>query len=139
MLEDLIKDFMQGIRDRLIDEMKHLQMITQKKITRRYSYDDYWLIDKAFSKNYSFHYYNNEIFNHCMRYMSDNRYDQIRGDLRQRIWQEVRKSNETIVSLVAKPDAYRKVFDMIIKFYTRVREAVIGIEEMWVFLIESVF
>ena len=71
--------------------------------------------------------------------MSDSRYEQIRGDLRHRIWTEVRKNNETIVSFFSKPEAYRKIFDMIIKFYTRVREAVIGIEEMWVFLVESVF
>ena len=74
-----------------------------------------------------------------MRYMIDSRYEQIRNDLRHRIWSEVKKNNEIIVSFYSKADAYRKIFDMIIKFYTRVRESVIGIEEMWVFLIESVF
>jgi hypothetical protein len=44
-----------------------------------------------------------------------------------------------IVPFISKPEAYRKIFDMIIKFYSRVRECVIGIEEIWVFLIESVF
>jgi hypothetical protein len=44
-----------------------------------------------------------------------------------------------MVSFSQKPEAFRKLFDTIIKYYTRVREAVIGIEEIWVFLIESVF
>jgi hypothetical protein len=44
-----------------------------------------------------------------------------------------------MVSFAHKPESFRKLFDTIIKYYTRVREAVIGIEEIWVFLIESVF
>lgn len=71
--------------------------------------------------------------------MTDNRYEAIKTELRHRIWREVRKQNETIVDLYQRPDGFRRVFDMIIKFYTRVREAVVGIEEIWVFLIESIF
>jgi hypothetical protein len=44
-----------------------------------------------------------------------------------------------MIPFSSKPEAFRKLFDTIIKYYTRVREAVIGIEEIWVFLIESVF
>jgi hypothetical protein len=130
---------MHGIRDRLIDELKSLQMITQKRLQRRYSYDDYFLIDKAFSKSYSLYGFNSEMFNHCTRYMADSRYEQVRTDLRRQIWTEVRKNNEVMVQFSQKPEAFRKLFDTIIKYYTRVREAVIGIEEIWVFLIESVF
>lgn len=79
------------------------------------------------------------MFTQSTRYMADSRYEQVRTDLRRQIWQEVRKNNEVIVALPHKPEAFRKIFDTIIKYYTRVREAVIGIEEIWVFLIESVF
>jgi hypothetical protein len=34
---------------------------------------------------------------------------------------------------------YHKVFDLLIRFYTRIRDAVPDVEEMWVFLIESVW
>jgi hypothetical protein len=71
--------------------------------------------------------------------MADSRYEQVRTDLRRQIWTEVRKNNEVMVSFSQNPEAFRKLFDTIIKYYTRVREAVIGIEEIWVFLIESVF
>jgi hypothetical protein len=71
--------------------------------------------------------------------MADNRYEQVRTDLRRQIWSEVRKNNEIMVAFAHKPESFRKLFDTIIKYYTRVREAVIGIEEIWVFLIESVF
>ena len=74
-----------------------------------------------------------------MKYMEDERYEKVKSEIRHKIWEEVKKNNENLVSFYSKPDAYRKIFDMIIKFYTRVRESVIGIEEMWVFLIESVF
>lgn len=43
------------------------------------------------------------------------------------------------MSFQTKPEQFRKLFDTIIKYYTRVREAVIGIEEIWIFLIEIVF
>lgn len=98
IFEENIKEFMHGIRDRLIDEMKQLQMIRQKPSTRRYSFDDYFLIDKTFSRSYSLHGYNNEILNHCMKYMLDSKYETIRNDLRHRIWSEMRKNNEVIVS-----------------------------------------
>jgi len=73
---------MHGIRDRLVDEIKAMQMITHKKLQRSYSNDDYFLIDKAFSKSYSVYGFNSEMFNHCTRYMTDSRYEQVRTDLR---------------------------------------------------------
>lgn len=74
-----------------------------------------------------------------MKYMLDSKYESIRNDLRYRIWSEMRKNNEILVSFYQQPDSYQKVFDLIIKFYTRVRDSVIGIEEIWLFLMESVF
>jgi len=71
--------------------------------------------------------------------MNDSRYEQVKADLRYRIWREIRKSNEIIASFYQRPEGFRKLFDMLVKFYTRVREAVLGIEEMWIFLIESIF
>lgn len=44
-----------------------------------------------------------------------------------------------LYSFYDKSENYRKLFDTIIKYYTRVQEAVIGVEEIWVFLVENVF
>jgi hypothetical protein len=63
----------------------------------------------------------------------------VRTALRRQIWTDWRKNNEVIAPLSCKAENFRSLFDTIIKYYTRVREAVIGIEEIWVFLIESVF
>eukprot|EP00347_Sterkiella_histriomuscorum_P010269 403376945 len=139
IFEENIKEFMFGIRDRLIEEMKQLQMIRQKVYTRRYSLDDYFLIDKTFSRSYSLQGYNNDIFTYQMQYMNDPKYETKRNDLRHKIWSQVRMNNETIVSFYQYPDAYQKIFDLLIKFYTRVRDSIIGIEEMWVFFMESIF
>lgn len=114
-------------------------MIRQKGASRRQSFDDYFLIDKTFTRSYSLHGYTNEILNHYMKYMSDQRYEQIRNDIRYRIWSEMRKNNEMIVSFYQHPDAYQKIFDLLIKFYTKVRDSILGIEEMWLFFMESVF
>jgi hypothetical protein len=59
--------------------------------------------------------------------------------LRHRIWREVRKSSETIIALYDAPESFRKIMDLIVRFYSRCREAVIAIEEMWIYLIEALF
>lgn len=140
IFEDNIREFMGGIRDKLVEEIRQSQLITQKPLERRYSLDDYFLIDRVFSKSYFAHGFNNELFQHCSKYMNDiHQYEQIKSELRQRIWREVRKSNETIIALYDKPEAFRKIMDLIVRFYTRCREAVVAIEEMWIFLVEALF
>jgi len=80
------------------------------------------------------------MFHHCSKYMNDAKgYEQIKSELRSRIWREVRKSNETIAAFYQRPEGFRRIFDLIIRFYSRVREAVLEIEEIWIFLIESLF
>lgn len=101
--------------------------------------DDYFLIDREISKSYSQHGYNNELFMHCSKYMADSRYEKVKAELRYRIWKEMRKNNEAITSLYSNHKQYEKIFDMLVGFYTRVREAVLGIEEIWVFLVEPLF
>ena len=71
--------------------------------------------------------------------MADARYEKVKAELRHRIWREVRKNNEAITSLYFNHAQFQRIFDIIVRFYTRVREAVLGIEEIWVFLIESLF
>jgi hypothetical protein len=101
--------------------------------------DDYFLIDRDFSKGYSKSGFNNELFHYCSKYMNDYRYEEIKSQLRYSIWRQIRRNNEVIQKLTSQPDDFRNIFDKIIKFYTKVKEAVLGIEEMWVFLIESLF
>lgn len=66
-------------------------------------------------------------------------YESVRKEVRVKLWSELRKSFEVSVSFSKYPEQFRKLFDTLIKYYTRVREAVIGIEEIWVFLIEQIF
>lgn len=44
-----------------------------------------------------------------------------------------------IAHFVQGPEAYKRIFDMIIRFYTRVRDAVVNLEEIWMFLMELVY
>ena len=41
---------MKGIRMRVISEMKKCRIVVKTKLGRRYSYDDYFLIDNQFQK-----------------------------------------------------------------------------------------
>lgn len=139
LFEATVKDFMLFIRNKIVDEIRANNIIQQKPLQRRYSLDDYFLIDREISKSYSQHGFNNELFLHCSRYMADSRYEKVKAELRHKIWREVRKNNEAITSLQSNHLQFQRIFDIIVRFYTRVREAVLGIEEIWVFLIESLF
>lgn len=145
IFDECIKEFLHGIRDKLVEDAKGLITHKRSPQQRHYSHDDYFLIDRMHNSKTS---PNNglygagasiELFNHCSRYLGDQRYEQVRADLRRQLFQEWRNSTEVIIPFAQKPEHYRRLFDMIIKYYTRVREAVIGVEEIWVFLIESVF
>jgi hypothetical protein len=71
IFEENMKEFMSGIKDKLVEEIRQSFLITQKPIERRYSLDDYFLIDRVFSKSYYAHGFNNELFQHCSKYMND--------------------------------------------------------------------
>jgi hypothetical protein len=62
---------MGGIKDKIVEEMRLHGIITQKPTERRYSLDDYFLIDRVFSKGYHQHGFTNELFMHCARYLND--------------------------------------------------------------------
>lgn len=134
IFEANIREFMGGIRDKLVEEIREL--IMQKPLERRYSLDDYFLVDRVFSKSW----HSNELFQHCSKYMSDLRqYEQVKTELRQRIWREMRKNNETIIALEDRPELFQRVMNLVIRFYSRCQEAVVAIEEMWVYLVEALF
>jgi len=56
IFEANIREFMGGIRDKLVEEIREL--IMQKPLERRYSLDDYFLVDRVFSKSW----HSNELF-----------------------------------------------------------------------------
>lgn len=66
-------------------------------------------------------------------------YEQVKTELRQRIWREMRKNNETIIALEDRPELFQRVMNLVIRFYSRCQEAVVAIEEMWVYLVEALF
>jgi hypothetical protein len=43
---------MMGIKDKIVEEMKIHGIITYKTAERRYSLDDYLMIDRVFTKSY---------------------------------------------------------------------------------------
>lgn len=74
--EATIIEFMQGIKDKLVEQMLQAGLVMQRPPERRYSMDDYFLIDRVFSKSYHQHGFQNELFFHCSRYLNDPaRYD----------------------------------------------------------------
>ena len=44
---------MKGIKIRIVQEMKNCGLLSKVRISRRYSYDDFFLLDNSFNRNLS--------------------------------------------------------------------------------------
>jgi hypothetical protein len=84
------------------------------------------------------HHYNDFVGN-GIHYLIGDQYEKARNISRQNMLREKQANRYKIAHFVQGPEAYKRIFDMIIRFYTRVRDAVINLEEIWVFLMESVY
>jgi hypothetical protein len=84
------------------------------------------------------HHYNDFIGN-GIHYLIGEQYEKVRDNARWNMLREKQVNKYKTAHFVQGPDAYKKIFDLIIRFYTRVRDAVIDLEEIWVFLMESVY
>lgn len=142
IFEICIKEFLHGIRDKLVEDAKGLISHKRQPQQRHYSHDDYCLIDRMathHTKSGIGYSQSLEMLTQCSAYLGDPRYEQVRAQVRRQVFNEWRQSTEIIIPFSQKPEHYRRLFDLLIKYYMRVREAVVGVEEIWVFLIESVF
>jgi len=109
------------------------------QLPRRYSFDDFFLVDNTFSRNFSMNGPYNEFIGNGIHYLVGEQYELARKLSRQKMWRELNANKYRVSHFPQAPEAYNKVFDLIIRFYQRVRESVINLEEIWVFLMEIVY
>lgn len=85
-----IKEFMRGIKLRIIQEMKSVGIIQKVQIPRRYSYDDFFLVDNSFHRNFPIngHHYNDFIGN-GIHYLVGDQYEKARNVARQSMIREM--------------------------------------------------
>jgi hypothetical protein len=84
-----IKEYMKGIKLRIAQDMKKLDIVLKVRILRRHSADDYFLIDNSFSKNYSIHSSYNEFLASSINYLASPQYETVRKNTRYNAWKEV--------------------------------------------------
>jgi hypothetical protein len=58
---------------------------------------------------------------------------------RNKVWKEINANKYKVEHLSFSPDAYYRVFNLIVKFYNRVKDSVLNIEEIWSFLMEMTY
>ncbi len=88
LFEHSVKSFMLYIRDRLVEYIYESKLILQRPpLSRRYSVDDFLMIDKEIHKMYPQQAIQNDFFIHCSQYLTDPLYEKVKADLRYRIWQ----------------------------------------------------
>jgi hypothetical protein len=98
---------MKGIRNKLVEEMKDLSIIIKSSISRRYSYDDYFLIDNSFQRGFSMvngNYYNQEFIVSAMNYLIGDKYEKVRDQTRQNNWEQINKNKYKIEHFQRLPD-----------------------------------
>ena len=130
---------MKGIRIRIVQEMKSCGLLSKVRISRRYSYDDFFLLDNSFNKNFSLSSGLNEFIGSGVHYLMGEQYERVRDIARQNMIRRAKANKFKIPHFQYGPEAYKKIFDMVIRYYTKVRDQVVKLEEMWVFLMESVY
>lgn len=73
-----VKEYMKGIKLRIAQDMKKVDIVQKVKILRRHSADDYFLIDNSFSKNYSLNGSYNEFLANSINYLGSSHYETVR-------------------------------------------------------------
>lgn len=74
-----VKEFIKGIRIRLVQEMKSCGLLSKMKISRRYSYDDFFLLDNSFNKNFAIAASGlNEFIGTGIHYLMGDQYERVR-------------------------------------------------------------
>jgi hypothetical protein len=67
------------------------------------------------------------------------KYEQQRKIRRQKIWKEICANKFKIEHFQRAPDQFNRIFDLIIRYYARVRDSVLNLEEAWAFLMEMIY
>src|SRR6185437_1958164 len=81
----------------------------------------------------------NEFIGNGIHYLLGEQYELARKLSRQKMWREMNANKYKVQHFVHASEAYNKIFDIIIKYYARVRDSVTNLEEIWVFLMEIVY
>ncbi len=127
---DNIKKFIQGIQNKLVQDMVADMIIQKSEPLRRYSHDDLILLPQASSASYDF--YSNGL---CSL-DSGELYESMRQNSIFKMRQEMSVNRYKLQSYIVKKDEYQRVFEMLLRYYTRLRECTPDLEEVWVFLME---
>ena len=130
---------MKGIQIRINREMKERGLIYRVPLQRRYSYDDFFLIDNNSFRSFAMNGPYNEFIGHGINYLEGDQYELFRKISRQKMLRQSAANKYKVVPFAQNPESYNKIFDLIIKFYTRVRDSITNLEEVWFFLMEIVY
>lgn len=122
--------------------MQAYRLIVKTRLPRRLSFDDYFLIDNQLSRCYNTNggvSINMEFIGAGIQYLLGEEYELIRKVTRNKVWKEINSNKYKVEHFSFSPDSYHRVFNLIIKFYNRVKDSVINIEEIWSFLMEMTY
>lgn len=138
-----VRDHMKGIKMKLIKEMKMLKVL-QSRITRRYSYDDYFIIDthmqRSFLLNSSRGMYSQEDFlSTAIHNLTNDKYEAFRKLNRYKLWKEIKANMYKVQHFSRAPEQFKRIFELIYRFYERIKNSILSIEEAWSFLVEMIY
>ena len=74
-----------------------------------------------------------------MNYLIGDNYEKARRIARHKVWKEINANKYKIENFQRGPDQFSKIFYLLIRYYSRVRDSVIRLEEAWAFLMEMIY
>ena len=138
LIMETVSEYMHAIQKNIVDEMKKVGLVRRLCADRRHSQDDYWLINNV-SHN-SGKSANNEFAMTGPYYLSDmKKYEDVRRKSRFILFSEQHASRYRLLNFLSDPEHYYSVFNLLINSYMRIKEGWLGLEEIWIFLVESVY
>ena len=150
---------MRVIRKKIVSDMKAIGLVRKSSLERVQSLDDYCLITSAgysgrsllaaTSKGSQVNYHHrgpassshaNQLMKSGQSCLTDgDRYEQTRRVSRYSMFWEQHDNRCTMLTFNSAPQEYQFIFRKVQKAYLGVRQGMLALEELWVFLVESVY
>ena len=141
---------MKAICANVTSEMRKYGLVRKKKADRVQSLDDYCLLSSVMcdsrsfigsTSSQSFRMRSNELLQYANQpeRLCDQGYEKTRRIATYQQFWDQRNSFCPVVSFAYASEEYERIFNQLVSQYLRVRDGWVLVDEIWVFLVESVY
>ena len=83
--------------------------------------------------------YNQEFLGSAIHNLIGEKYELARKINRHKIWQEIKANKYKIEHFQKASEQFSRVFHMLFRYYAKIKDAILNLEEAWSFLMEMIY